>query len=118
LLGWGEGLDQVAAYLNRQPNAERLTVSTLYHHALRPQFRGRTVRIVEPVTPDYYVQYVNMAQRQLAPPGIQRLLESRQPEHIVRIHGIEYAQIYRLPPGLPLEPSELRPLPGDDEPEE
>jgi 4-amino-4-deoxy-L-arabinose transferase-like glycosyltransferase len=101
LLGWGEGLDQVAAYLNRQPNAERLTV-----------------RIVEPVTPDYYVQYVNMAQRQLAPPGIQRLLESRQPEHIVRIHGIEYAQIYRLPPGLPLEPSELRPLPGDDEPEE
>jgi hypothetical protein len=101
LVGWGEGLDQVAAYLNGRRGSDRLVASTLYHHALRPLFRGRTQRIVEPVSPDYFVVYINMAQRQLIPRGIQDLIQGRDPELIVRVHGVEYAWVYRLPPGLP-----------------
>jgi hypothetical protein len=117
MLGWGEGLEEVAAYLNRQPNAERMVASTLYHHALRPLFHGKTVRIVEPVSPDYFVVYVNMAQRDLIPPGLRQLMGSMQPEYTARIHGIEYAQVYRLPSGIPLAPVEPGPMQEGEEPE-
>lgn len=117
MLGWGEGLEDAAAYLNRQPNAERLVATTLYHHALRPLFRGKTVRIVEPVSPDYFVLYVNMAQRELIPPGIRTLMLGRAPEYTVRIHGIEYVQVYRLPSGIPLTPVELGPMQDGEESE-
>jgi hypothetical protein len=112
MVGWGEGLEQVATYLNRQPDAERQVASTLYHHALRPLFRGKTQRIVEPLSPDYFVVYVNMAQRDLIPPGIDVLIQGRIPEHIVRIHGVEYARVYRLPAGVPVQAPTV--LPDDD----
>jgi len=117
MVGWGEGLDQVAAYLNRRPGSDRLVASTLYHHALRPLFRGRTQRIVEPLSPDYFIVYVNMAQRRLVPRGIQGLIEGRTPEFTARVAGAEYAWVYRVPAGVPTtvpgQPSER--LPDDDD---
>jgi len=117
MVGWGEGLEQVASYLNRQPNADRLVASTLYHHALRPLFRGKTVRIVQAVSPDYFIVYVNMGQRDLIPQGIRPLMAGRPPEFTVRVHGIDYAWVYRLPPGIPITVPGEAPdtLPDDEE---
>jgi hypothetical protein len=47
---------------------------------------------------DYVVLYIQQTQRMLDPsPGIIRYFQARQPEHVVRINGIEYAQIYASP---------------------
>ena len=120
MVGWGEGLEQSAAYLNAQPDAERLIVTTHYHHVLRPLFRGATVRtgayLVPPegapmVQPDYFVLYVNMAQRGLIPASVRPIIAG-PPEHTAVVHGVEYARIYRLPArteplvGLPADAGE------------
>src|SRR6185369_12015202 len=34
MVGWGEGLEQTAAYLNTLPGASQITASTQYHHVL------------------------------------------------------------------------------------
>ena len=119
MLGWGEGLDQVAHYLNAQPGSNRLIASTLYHHALRPLFRGQTQRIVASMSPDYFVVYVNMEQRQLVPAGIRRLIQDRPPEWTAQVNGFDYAHIYRLPRGVPVNAPGVAPelLPTDGEPE-
>lgn len=54
-----------------------------------------------------------MAQRELIPPGIRQLMDGVEPEFIVNIHGVEYAQVYRLPSGIPLTPPEQ--TPADEE---
>ena len=126
MLGWGEGLEQSAAYLNAQPDAERLVASTHYHHVLRPMFRGTTVRTGEYLSergddaralqPDYFVLYVNMAQRDLVPTGVRRVMAAGPPVHTAFVHGVEYARVYRVPVGLELGPPSA---PGvSDEPEE
>ena len=120
MIGWGEGLEQVAAYLNRQPDAERLAASTLYHHALRPFSCGKTERIVEPRSPNYVVVYINMAQRDLAPPELGSLIAGRMPEFTARINVVEYAWVHRVPRGLPTTAPGHVPgqLPEDDEPDD
>lgn len=101
MVGWGEGLEQVAAYLNRQPNADQLVAATHYHYVLRPLFRGTTIRIVAPTAPDYFVVYVNMAQRRLVPPPILRAMAAGPPEFTAHVNGREYAWVYRVPAGEP-----------------
>lgn len=98
MVGWGEGLEQTARYLNAQPNADRLTVSTHYHHVLRPLFRGTTVRIVAPVRLDYFVVYVNMVQRpNLIPATVRQVMETTPPDFTAMVGDVEYAWVYRIP---------------------
>jgi hypothetical protein len=107
LVGWGEGLDQVAEYLNAQPGAEDLVVSTFYDDVLRPLFRGTTVgltrsgNLFEAVPLDFFIVYVNMAQRQIIPPEVAPDLVGASPEFTVSINGAEYAWVYRLSPPRP-----------------
>ena len=125
MVGWGEGLEQSAAYLNSRPEAPRLLVSTHYHHVLRPLFRGTTIRTGAylpaggqgaPITqPDYFVLYVNMAQRDLIPAGVRRAMMAGPPEHTTVIHGVEYARVYRVPSAA--EPGEV-PVGEPDEEQE
>lgn len=96
MVGWGEGLDQVAAYLNAQPNPEYIVAATHYHHVLRPLFHGATVRIVQPVVLDYYVVYINMLQRGLISPTVMALMDTRAPDFTAVVDGVEYAWVYRI----------------------
>ena len=41
LVGWGEGMEQVAAYLNQKPNAEKLYVASTPSQTLLPYFKGQ-----------------------------------------------------------------------------
>ena len=95
LVGWGEGLDQAATWLNRQPQAERLTVATMPYHSslLGYFFQGRVVEFSDmDLTVDYFVFYINSLQRD--PEGPVNTAGPVDPVHTVILKGIEYARIY------------------------
>ncbi len=92
-LGWGEGMDLAASYLNDKGNGEELAVATAGIPGFAPFFEGR----VEPMTQrglatsDYAVLYVSDVQ-QKSP--LTELFIAQQPEAVMRIHGINYAWLF------------------------
>jgi 4-amino-4-deoxy-L-arabinose transferase-like glycosyltransferase len=114
MVGWGEGLDQAAAYLNRLPGAERLTVSTQYHHVLRLAFDGRTVRVPSPRPVDYYVVYVNMIQRNTVPIPVRQAVADGHPVFTATVNGVPFAWVYRGPFTIATQ----RDVPGEVEDEQ
>ena len=95
-VGWGEGHDLAAKYLNEKSDSERLRVAVFYTGSFASFFRGTTVYLGKPGVldeADYVVLYINQVQRQLFPEAIYRFRD-REPEHVVRIGGIEYAWVY------------------------
>jgi hypothetical protein len=109
LVGWGEGLDQAAEYLNAQPGEIR--VASGYSGQLKPFFKGQVwglneqnlLNVLYQYEASYVVLYISHAQRNMPSPAVVRYFRSLEPEHIVRIHGVEYARIYRMPEFLPDE---------------
>jgi len=100
LIGWGEGLDQAADYLNSKPNADQLSVISWYWQIFSYNFVGKTRQKYFPTNPaelekaDYYVVYVNQWQRDLPSPEFIRFLEGVTPEYVVRIDGADYVRVY------------------------
>jgi hypothetical protein len=106
-IGWGEGMDMVADYLNAKPEAANLTVAARWNQYML-DFVGKTLPFDETgdwTQSDYMVLYIHQTQRMLDPsPGVIRYFQGRQPEHVVRINNIEYAQIYPTPFTRPAQP--------------
>jgi 4-amino-4-deoxy-L-arabinose transferase-like glycosyltransferase len=100
LVGWGEGLDQVAAYLEAQPGADAARIAIYYPQVLNFQglVRGTVQRYGDPRPADYVVDYVSAAQRGHTPAEVAGLA----PRHTVRINGILYARVYQLTPPTPI----------------
>jgi 4-amino-4-deoxy-L-arabinose transferase-like glycosyltransferase len=98
LIGWGEGLDEAARYLNAQPLRR---VAAWYESIFPILYHGE----VEPVVPqenlltaDRAVLYINQVQRDIPGPNIIHYFRTRrQPEYTVRLNGIEYAWVYPGP---------------------
>ncbi len=103
-IGWGEGLDLAALYLNNKPNAEDTVASSWY--SLGPFsyfFHGEVVNIPTRLvlennwqgiySSDYIVVYVHQWQRNM-PEELLSELSGNQPEHVIWINGIEYVRIY------------------------
>lgn len=98
LVGWGEGLDQVARHLNSQPRLlGEPTVATSYHRVLQAQLEGSALPLERLRLADFVVPYVNTLQRGAEREALAPFLESGRPEHVVRINGIEYARVYQGP---------------------
>jgi hypothetical protein len=102
MIGWGEGLDQAARYLNVKPDAKKLSVQSWYDRGpFSYIFEGVTINKDFPASPaelqkaDYYVLYFHQWQRQLPSEEFIQYFDGLQPEHIVSIDGLEYARIYR-----------------------
>lgn len=106
-VGWGEGLDQVARYLNRKPNAASLKVALpgeIYTTVLGAQFAGQ-VMPAEGGDPaangaDYFVTYIRAPQD--APPVYDPRFQRWSPELVVRLAGLDYARLYDAHLGIPL----------------
>jgi hypothetical protein len=96
LVGWGEGLEQIAHVLNAKPDAETLTVATRYRSAFGPLFRGAALEMddYDPATLDYYLLYANQVTRDLDPAVIDALYGVATPEAVAEFAGIEYAWLY------------------------
>jgi hypothetical protein len=104
LIGWGEGLDQAAAYLNDKPGASKFLVMSSYDYGpMSFLFKGRTASILNfsdklndrklklAQEVDYIVVYANAWQR--TPPENDQFA-GIIPEHVIWINGLEYARIY------------------------
>jgi len=103
MIGWGEGLDQAARYLNASPDAEKLTVASWYPDGpFSYLFQGKTQQQDLPADPqdlprlDYIVLYAHQWQRQLPSQEFLDFFAAQTPEKIISIDGLEYARIYRL----------------------
>ncbi len=106
-IGWGEGLDQAARYLNDKPNARELKVSTFYPSGCFSYFFDSKYHLIEYtsdvssemwqrfIDADYAVIYISQWQRQLPKPVID-YVSRLTPEHSIWINGLEYARIYKL----------------------
>ena len=109
-MGWGEGMEQVAAYLNAKPNAENLYVASTPSQTLLPYFAGTGENFYSndiAFRADYVVLYLAQMQRLAPSPEIVRYFESQTPEKVITIQGVPYAKIYPGPkhilPDLPPE---------------
>jgi hypothetical protein len=96
LVGWGEGLDQVAGYLNSQPDAENSRIGVYFPLTVNFQamVRGSVVSYGDKRPVDYVVDYISAAQRRQTP----RIVRDREPDFVATIGGVEYARVYRLDP--------------------
>jgi len=98
LVGWGEGLDQVGAWIDAQPRPlGEPTVATSYHRVLQAQLLGSAIPLEHVRMADYVVVYVNTLQRGDEAAVLAPFLSGGAPEHVVRINGIEYARVYLGP---------------------
>jgi hypothetical protein len=103
MVGWGEGLDQAAKYLNEKPNAESLKViSWSADGCFSYFFRGSAATIDYDMgianlrRADYVVLYLNQWQRQVPTPKFLAFFEQFPPEYVVHIGDLEYARIYDM----------------------
>jgi hypothetical protein len=100
LMGWGEGMEQAAAYLNTRPNAEQLYVASTPSQTLLPYFVGIGENFYTndvAFRADYVLLYLAQRQRLAPSPEIVRYFEAQEPEQIIFIQGLPYVQIYRHP---------------------
>jgi hypothetical protein len=93
-VGWGEGLEKAADYLNSLPNAELLTVSSSGMPGMAPKFKGRTLALARPslIQADYAVIYVS--DRQGSPSPVDDLMSEAALQYVAYIDGVEYAWVY------------------------
>jgi Dolichyl-phosphate-mannose-protein mannosyltransferase len=106
-VGWGEGLDQAARYLNQKPDAAQLSaISWGSTGCLSYFFAGKTrsilleqttdaVQLKRLLDSDYAVIYINQVQAQLARPVLEYVAQLK-PEHTIWLNGIRYADIYKI----------------------
>ncbi|MCX6048417.1 MAG: hypothetical protein NT075_25215, partial [Chloroflexi bacterium] len=117
MIGWGEGIDDAAYYLNTKPNAANLRVAAWYAQGgFSYFFAGEQVENLDYTTPpdiskwlatDYFVTYVHQWQRQLPEARLLDHFSRYQPEKVITLNGIEYARIYNghaVPPPPYLAP--------------
>jgi len=99
MVGNGEGLDQVAKWLNARPDAENLWVVSHSFDILQPLIvgSGEPLRDRVPPNADYVVLYRFQIQVAHGPRVLAEYLERHTSELTVWVDGIEYARVYRGP---------------------
>ena len=106
-IGWGEGMDQVGAYLGTKPNSRDLVVSSRFTHNML-NFRGELIALGPDgrwTQADYIVLYIQQVQRRVDPsPEFIDYFMARPPEKVITIGSIDYAWIYPIPFSVPANP--------------
>jgi hypothetical protein len=103
MVGWGEGLDQAARYLDALPKTNKERAIAWYGDGSFSYFYdGVTIPIGLDFTlndlrgTDLVVLYLNQWQRGLPTAEFMAYFEQLTPLHVVRINGVEYVRIYNL----------------------
>ena len=104
IVGWGEGLDAAARWLNEQPDADTAAVVSWYSTTFEPYFKGQAIykvgeekisRTPKPgLVADYLVLYVNQLQREIPSAGALQHFQAVEPLQVISLGGIDYAWIY------------------------
>jgi hypothetical protein len=110
LVGWGEGIEEAARYLNQRDEERTLSVASWYAKCMRVFFRGRAQ---EPPPfqqdlfrqdTDYAVFYINQVQRS----GMAPYFPGWEAEYTVRLKGIDYAWVYPIPKPIILQNPQIK----------
>jgi len=104
-VGWGEGYNEAAAYLNQKQQVETMKVATISAGmTFRPFFKGDDSggsTSHKALSADYLVYYISLVQRIAARPEYQPvwhyLQHFHQPEYRVTLNGVDYVKLYRNP---------------------
>ena len=100
-LGYGEGVDQVAAYLNAKSNVGSLKLASAMSSRFGPLYKGQTIPMSNLdgrwVLADYVFIYISQLQRGKHDSEIVDYLARREPEYSLQLQGVEYGRLY---PGL------------------
>jgi 4-amino-4-deoxy-L-arabinose transferase-like glycosyltransferase len=101
MVGWGEGMDQVAKWLNQQPDSTGVITASTQRDTLQPLLKPGIQATVpngefSPQT-GYAVVYVRDAQVEPLPP-FDQVYEKMTPIHTVVIEDVPYAWIYQIGP--------------------
>jgi 4-amino-4-deoxy-L-arabinose transferase-like glycosyltransferase len=105
LYGSGEGMQQVAAWLNQQPDITGVVTVSPMVQTLQPYMRrgARAINPADGALPNkagYVVVYGRQTQRDALLPPFDQFYGRGVPLHVVSIHGVDYAWIYQAPPPL------------------
>lgn len=100
--GWGEGYDQIAAWLNQQADITGVVTASVKANGLNPylQHGAQAITPPTPALPDntgYVVVYAYQTQGTVFPP-FDQFYPRATPLHTVTLHGVTYARIYQVPP--------------------
>jgi hypothetical protein len=104
-VGWGEGLDQAAFWLNEHADLERGAVGTWSPPTLEAYLAGQSTwqGAIQMGDLAHMVVYINQAQSDKESQYFGAVHAACVPRHVVSLRGIDYAWIYRVPtytPGL------------------
>lgn len=98
-LGWGEGFDLAAAYLNQKPQATELTVASLYPTEFDYNFVGQVIPLnhYHDANADYVVLYRALFERgpDTWQTDILNQFADQAPEKIITLNGLDYLWIYK-----------------------
>jgi hypothetical protein len=98
-LGWGEGLDVAAAYLNEHTDPAQTRVASWYESTFAPFYHGDSISYSKEkgkaLAGDYVIFYINQTQRRFPDEVMFDYFEQRfQPIKIISLYGVDYAWIY------------------------
>lgn len=102
MVGWGEGLEQAADWLNQQPDAGTAQVVAWYGDGPLSYFLRSREPIFSFWSPEYWlgadyaVVYISQWQRQIPAPEVIDFFRSQQPVYVVKAGDLELARIYDL----------------------
>lgn len=101
-VGWGEGLDQAARWLNALPGSEQFRIAAWYADGPFSYFSDGVAVPMGYSSPlswldtDYAVTYINQWQRQLPSPEAVAWFEAQTPVYEARANGLTLARVYDL----------------------
>jgi hypothetical protein len=108
LVGWGEGFDEARAWLDAETQGRKAVVASWVERMLKPRAGFAVVPDSElrpgpQPYPQYALLYASQVQREILEDGARYYAEQGTPLHTVRLHGVDYAWIYQVPPPVPTE---------------
>ncbi|MEM7530797.1 MAG: glycosyltransferase family 39 protein [Chloroflexota bacterium] len=101
-VGWGEGLEQVGAWLNEQPDAERIHAISWYAPgSLSFFFEGTSISVLHGsrmpwLDVKYVVLYINQIQRNIPTANIIQYFTREQSVFEVESNGLTLARVYDM----------------------
>jgi hypothetical protein len=105
-VGWGEGLEQVADWLNRQPDSDDVLTISHMITSLNPYLREGARATFPDLSGElkegagYVVVTISQVQGGPPPTPFEQFFNHAPPLHRVTIHGVDYAWIYQAPPAV------------------
>jgi hypothetical protein len=90
--GWGEGIEQAVHWLNQQPDAPNLNISTWYYQNIAEYYMlgnyiGFSNTGSSQLAADYTLFYINQTTRQIPLPALVRYFQRKEPVYTVEKWG-------------------------------